>query len=355
MKNTELHTLDKDIRFSDTTIWACQRDFYESEGISAWANQVPFYITSNPFIALTYAKIALGFIRDWISKHPETKQHPFYLLELGTGSGRFSYLFVKTLLELIESLQLTEIKFCYVMSDFTRNNLEYWEGHVALKPYIEAGLVDFAIYDMGCDAPISLERKGICLTPEILINPITVVANYIFDTIVQDAFTLDKAILHELLYTLETDEDNIKNNKPVDMKKIQISNTMREIKSDYYNDPQLDAILEDYKKTLPTTNFLIPIGAIRVIQYVKKISNDRFFILSADKGYTDIDEFNGLGNPSTVFHVNCFSMMVNFHAISEYVKNCGGDSYVQSTRKSIQSAVFVSGCAFNDYRLFRAH
>src|SRR5580692_7941888 len=69
-------------RFSESALWRMQREYFDKEGINAWVNQVPFYITSNPFIAASYAKLVVAFIRDTIAQHPDAKNHPFYIMEL---------------------------------------------------------------------------------------------------------------------------------------------------------------------------------------------------------------------------------------------------------------------------------
>ena len=176
-------TLEQHKRFSESALWRMQRDYFEKEGINAWVSQVPFYITSNPFIAASYAKIAMSFMRDWIKAHPESAEQTFYFLELGTGSGRFSYLFVKALLALMKSLNNTSSRFCYVMTDFTKHNMQYWQSHDALKPYIEQGLIDFALYDMEGERPITLINQNKRLSSDLIKNPLIVFANYIFDTI----------------------------------------------------------------------------------------------------------------------------------------------------------------------------
>ncbi len=95
--------VEQNKQFSRSALWRIQRDFFDREGINAWTSQVPFYITSNPFIARSYARIVLAFIRDYTLQYPEAKKHPFYILEPGTGSGRFSYYFIKTLDELMQN------------------------------------------------------------------------------------------------------------------------------------------------------------------------------------------------------------------------------------------------------------
>src|SRR5436190_2796849 len=108
--STELTSANKVVleqhkRFSECMFFTMQREYFDQEGINAWVNQVPFYITSNPFIANCYAQLVISFIRDWTRKHPESKNHPFYIMELGTGSGRFSYYVVKTLEQMLKNLE----------------------------------------------------------------------------------------------------------------------------------------------------------------------------------------------------------------------------------------------------------
>ncbi|MBV8801462.1 MAG: hypothetical protein JO131_00580, partial [Gammaproteobacteria bacterium] len=74
-------TIEQHKRFSESALWRLQREYFDKEGPNAWVNQVPFYITSNPFIAHCYAVITFTFMRDWIKKHPDAKNHPFYIME----------------------------------------------------------------------------------------------------------------------------------------------------------------------------------------------------------------------------------------------------------------------------------
>jgi len=334
-------------KFSESALWRFQREYFDQEGINAWVNQVPFYITSNPFIAKCYARLVLSFIRDWTAKHPEAKQHPFYIMELGTGSGRFSYYVIKTLEELMKDLEIKDIKICYIMSDFTKNNIKYWETHPTLKKYVDEGVIDFALYDMESERPITLLKKNVRLGPEVLVNPLTVFANYIFDTVSHDSFAVHEGKLYELLLSLSTDEQNMKGNRPVDMEQIAVDYTVKEAKANYYNDPHLDSILDLYKKSLHDTSFLFPAGSFHAIKFLKKLTNNKLFVISTDKGYGSLESLDHLGHPSISWH-GSFSMMVNFHAIAEYFKNSGGDAFLQTPRKGIRTSVFASGFKFNE-------
>jgi tetratricopeptide (TPR) repeat protein len=339
--------LEQHKKFSESCLWRMQRDYFDQEGINAWVNQVPFYITSNPYIAKCYANVAMHFIRDVLNKNPDAKKHPFYILELGTGSGRFSFYVLKTLLELRDEMGMQDIQICYVMSDFTKNNINYYETHPSLLPYIEQGLVDFAIFDMEVERPITLLKKNIRLNQETLVNPLITFANYIFDTISHDSFTVHEGKLFELLLSISTPENNMRNNIPLDMEQLSIDYKLHEIKQDYYDDAVLDTILQNYKKHLVDTSFLFPIGSIRAIKLLRKLSHNKLFIISSDKGYSSLSSLDRLSYPSLSFH-GSFSMMVNFHALAEYFKASGGDAFLQTPRKGIKTSVFTSDFSLND-------
>ncbi len=340
-------TLEQHKKFSESALWRMQREYFDQEGINAWVNQVPFYITSNPFIADCYAQSVVAFMRDWIQQNPEAINHPFYIMELGTGSGRFSYYVVKTIESLLKQLGMDNIKFCYVMSDFTKHNIKYWETHPSLKPYVDKGMIDFAMFDMETSKPINLINLNKKLDPEILVNPLTIFANYIFDTVSHDSFAVHEGKLYELLLTLSTDENNIKDNRPVNMEKIAVDYNVKEVKNAYYGDDHLDEILEEYKTSLKETSFLFPIGSFNAIKFLKKISNNKLLIISTDKGYSTLEQLDHLGHPSISFH-GSFSMMVNYHALAQYFIKSGGDALLQTSRKGIKTSVFSSGFKLKD-------
>src|SRR5258708_34111390 len=91
--------LERNQRLSRSMLWGLQRTFFHQQGIRAWSQGiVPQYITSNPFVAKAYAKVVFGWLRDWsISTPPPALDlsRPIYIIELGAGSGRFGYHFLK--------------------------------------------------------------------------------------------------------------------------------------------------------------------------------------------------------------------------------------------------------------------
>lgn len=336
--------IEQNKRFSESYLWQLQRDYFDQEGINAWVNQVPFYVTSNPFIANVYARLVIHFVRDWIAKHPEAKQHPFYILELGTGSGQFSFYVLKKLHELRKELGLEDVTIRYIMSDFTAHNIEYWDKHPALQVYLQNKQLDFAIYNLEADEPITLVKENRQLSQEQFVNPLSVFANYIFDTVSHDIFSVSHGRLQEVLVSLVTDPENMQNDKPRDWEKVTIEYQPVEMRKEYYPDDEFNTVVHEYQHTLNETNFLYPIGALRAIKKLRRLTKDKLFLISSDKGYSTLDTLDRLGYPTLAFH-GSFSMMVNFHAIARYFELIGGDAFLQTNRKGIKTSVF--SCGFN--------
>src|SRR5262245_61222958 len=97
----ETSPLECDVPLSQSLIWRRQREFYIQRGLKAWSqDRVPEYITNNPFIAEIYARIVAEFLGECMAAGA---QRPLRIVELGAGSGKFSYLFLRQLGELLRA------------------------------------------------------------------------------------------------------------------------------------------------------------------------------------------------------------------------------------------------------------
>ena len=89
--------------------------FYDRKGIESWSQGVvPHFITCNAFIGKAYAKVLQGFIRDAVcgGRVALDSSQPLYIIELGTGSGKFSYYMLKALEEMSATLDFPISKVC---------------------------------------------------------------------------------------------------------------------------------------------------------------------------------------------------------------------------------------------------
>ena len=157
--------IEQQQRLSQSILWTLQRNFFEAQGIEAWScGTVPHNLTCSPFIADSYARVVFGWMRDCKTAMSEGNgtssrefdpDQPIYIIELGAGSGRFGYLFLKRLLSICESSVLKGIRIKYVMTDFAESNLQYWRAHPWFQSYFDQGVLDFARFD--ADKDVTLE------------------------------------------------------------------------------------------------------------------------------------------------------------------------------------------------------
>lgn len=339
--------LDRDKKFSESLLWDFQRAYFDTKGVDAWAKDVPNYVTSNPFLANCYAQMTVRLAQDWVKKYPDAKNHPFYIMELGTGTGQLSFYVLKKIKELKKQFHIEDLHICYLMTDFTENNLKFWERHPALQPFIDEKMLDFAIFDMEKDTEIRLRKSGITLTTGSIVNPLVVYANYIFDTVANDTFTIKDGQIYASLVSLSTDADNMHQGKPVSMKRIDLSYKTADIPEAYYEDPHFNTVLHDHKKILKNTNILFPITGLRTIVNLKKLSGGKICVISTDKGYAIPADLENLGHPYVDFH-GSFSLMVNFHAIAQYFEKSGGKAFMQTPRPGIKTNAFYHGLNLED-------
>ncbi|MBL1176285.1 tetratricopeptide repeat protein [Pantanalinema sp. GBBB05] len=319
-------------RFSQSMLWQLQRHFFEQQGIQAWRQgTVPHYITSNPHIANAYAQVVLGFLRDChaIPKRKNSEipaldpSQPIYILELGSGSGRFAYHFLKKFHASYTQSSLSQTPVKYILTDFTEQNLNYWKAHPSLQPYLETGLLDFARFDAETDQSITLSQSGDTLSPESLSNPLIVIANYVLDTIPQDLFLIENGQISESLVTLTSSQAEPNLNDPELLTRLEINYTQQTINSDFYDHDGFNQLLKDYQQTLTDTYLLFPHVALRCLNQLRQWCGDRLLFLSGDKGYSREEDLLFRSEPGITLH-GSFSLMVNYHAIGQYVQQQGG-------------------------------
>eukprot|EP00605_Chrysophyceae_sp_TOSAG23-4_P002240 GSChrysophyteH1.ASY1.ANO1.2484.1 assembled CDS len=81
--------------------------FYDRKGPQSWSEGiVPHFITCNSFIGKSYAKVFHAFLKDCMSpgaKMVVDKDDTIYIIELGAGSGKFTYFMLKALEEMREN------------------------------------------------------------------------------------------------------------------------------------------------------------------------------------------------------------------------------------------------------------
>ena len=346
--------LQEAVPLSQSHLFTWQRSFYERLGVEAWRKDiVPHYITSNAFIARAYAQVILAWLQD-LSRPGGTKkgkkaEGPVYILELGSGHGRFGFLCVSALRELVQQCPTPLPDFCWIMSDLAIRNLEFLQHHERLTPLVEAGLVDFAAFDAEVDDEIHLLHKGVTLRAGEGSRPMVMVANYLFDSLRQDVYYVHDGVVDTCHVALTSPREEPDLTDPELLQRVQVKWSRQPISVEDCTDPDQRVILEEYQKTLGDTAFGLPVGALECLRHVEALSGGKLLVLSADKGYNYPHEMLGRQEPTLVLH-GSFSLMVDYHALDLVFRRRGGHSFHTAEREaSLVISSFLLGGNLRDF------
>jgi tetratricopeptide (TPR) repeat protein len=339
--------LESGKRLSQSSIWRLQRQFFDQRGVRAWSERiVPTHVTSNAFMAHAYAQIVAQFALECATQPAGSAlaldpAEPLYIVELGAGSGYFAYLFLNKLVEIQAGLGADLPRICYVATDFTQSNVDYWAKHPCFAPFIEYGLFDVARFDAASDEQMILMSSGRSLLPGKVANPMVVVANYLFDTIPHDAFRVHNGVLEQGLASLRPREARGDGTNPLD--DVDVSYEWTAVEGRCYDDEVLDGLLAEYADVLGNTAFTMPTGSFTCLRNLERLSTGRLMVLAADKGYSTPAALIGLSDPDVVHH-GSVSMMVNFHALGRYVEETQG-GFMMATSDRDASLELVALCS----------
>ncbi len=301
------YILENEVPFSLSLLWKLQKNAYEKGGPRAWE------ITNNPYLAYTYAHLIAALLKDY-EIDPE---EPVYLIELGAGGGRFSYLLIKELNRLLPKNHL-----CLIISDVVEGYLPFWEHHPCLAPYLKNRQIDFALFDPAADEECFLIRRGITLNKKNLKNPLIAIANYLFAALPNDLFRFEDNELKEGLVTIHSPVENLEEllDRPRLMKEMEVSFEYRPLQSPY----EFQELLNTYQK-LPDTPVLLPVQALRILKNLHRISGAKFALIAGDKGLSDFDELKMLANPQPIVtEKGDINVDVNAHALFTFASSLKG-------------------------------
>ncbi len=322
-----LHALGPESRLSQSCLWEMHEAYYARLGVSAWDGVVPCFVTTSAFIAEAYGEMIINFLQDY-DEHLD-RAEPVYIVEMASGVGRFSFLLMKELeAKLAYFSRLKDLEIRYIMTDFTENNLNYWRQHEKFQPYIEKGMLDFAVFRPEEETSLHLLHSGKKLSAQSIHNPLIAIANYFFDSIRQDIFRVSNHTLQEGLVTLARQLPENGSLPPTDdpppFSEIKARYRYQDVSpGHYYDQLSFNGILQEYKDTVKNGTIIFPVGALRVIRNLQTLSNGNLVLLSSDKAFAAKEHMLLYNRHDFAAH-GSFSYMVNYDAIGRYFANQGG-------------------------------
>lgn len=314
-----LYVLEKQQAFSRSQLWRIQERYFAEKGVDAWRQgEVPHYVTSNPTIANSYAEIVFALQSDRVRmaaiNGTTISNEPFYLCELGAGSGRFAFHFLDRLSKLCRQNGIPANTFLYVLTDVAESNLAFWKTHRNFQPFFENGMLDYAQFDLKQSDELVLQHSGRIVKAGSLHHPLTVIANYVFDSVPQELYYFEKTKGYECLLTIASDQQPQPGNAAELMNSLHYKYDYKELPQKPFEEKFLGELLQFYKKTVKNSHLFFPAVALRSLQRLKNLSKEGMLLLSADKGDHTISGTERAGAPVLIHH-GSFSITVNYHAI----------------------------------------
>lgn len=328
--DADYFVVEENARLFESRIWPLLEQYYQKASISAW-NQIPFYPTSNPFIADVYADIIMSLLNDY-AQHLNFDE-PLFILEMAAGSGCFSFYLLNEINNRRRYYaKLRELKLRYIMADFTEDNPKSWQQNAKLKPFVNEGLLKFGVFRPQDDLSVRKcmqdddgDPNEILLAKGMSSNPLIAIANYFFDSIKQDAFQIQDGKLCEARHTFRCKRDS-ESPDTVKFESLQKSEKYFDVPNDYFEDSRLNNVLTSYRHEFENASILFPTGAFHCISNLLEISGDNLVLISSDKGFTDRSYVKGRREQPFVAHHGIFSYSVNYDAIRRYFEALSGVS-----------------------------
>lgn len=312
----------------ESLLWQLQSQYFAKRGARAWQfAEVPFYVTSNPVIANSYAQVVWAFRQDrqelGLSDRVEIER-PILVCELGAGSGTFAFAFIRRMIELCQQVgESPSNVFRYVLTDAAKTNLTAWQNHPCFSEWISDGLLDIAHFDITQNHTMTLQTSGETLVPGGLVEPFVVIANYLFDSVPQDLFYLNSGCSQRCLLSLTLDEDPSQLDEAQVMAKVHYQYDYEPGSNQYAQDPTLRALKNHYEATLNNTHILIPEPGWKGIQRLTALAQGGMLLLAADKGSATLEALDGQTVPHIQSH-GSVSLPVNIHALRWLTEYTGG-------------------------------
>ncbi|HVG90920.1 MAG TPA: hypothetical protein VNB54_05465, partial [Alphaproteobacteria bacterium] len=216
------------------------------------------------------------------------------------------------------------------MADCSESLLAAWRANRYLAEFVKAGVLAFQLHRAEEETSSAAATDSIVPNPASQITgPLIVIANYVFDSLPQDAFVIaDGKISEAMVTTPRVNVGATASEVAPNLNDLQLSFKNVPAPPCRYPEKSWNEILEHYCSRLSGTTVLFPSAALGLLQQLSQSTDGRMLVLAADKGFVREDDLALLqGPPHLEFHASgsCFSQIVNFDAITRYFYGLGGD------------------------------
>jgi tetratricopeptide (TPR) repeat protein len=143
-------TLQPAAPFDQSVLWRIHDAYFAARGIDAWnLGEVPFYATSSYVSATQHARFFTAFVGERIAAGDVGPDDELWVLEVGSGLGRFATNFFRALMKSCGPLGAELLhRVRYVLSDYSPKSLGEAVATPVLARLVDEGRVVPALYDL---------------------------------------------------------------------------------------------------------------------------------------------------------------------------------------------------------------
>ena len=296
LKKRRLAHIESFISLSESNVWNRSKQFYMDMGIGAWhSGTVPYGISSSSFMACMYADKIDKFYsascqKSCLDKNPGQElnmRDPIYVLELGAGHMKLGYLTLKVVFSRYfgeERIQdATRFPFKFILCDICPEVVLHCSKAECFQTFVNMGILDFSYCDF-----TNIDTDGIQLVhskkeikPKSISSSLIVISNYYFDSLPIDLYVWGGKKGHPSVAEIVVSKTNVK--------KFKIHSTSN--LDDRISNKSVAEYIKRHK--LPDKYFSVPVGALCIIQNIKKLmvsTNVPFMWLFGDKVHSPSDD-----------------------------------------------------------------
>ena len=137
----------------------------------------------------------MGYVLDWYSNPSNDTSEPMYIIDIGAGFGKLSYLIMYSLLEMKEHWPSSDHPpFVYVVSDCCKDYVSLWQRDPYLSQFARMGYLDFAVFDCAADTDLILLNSHLSISPDSLLIPPFFLCSCVLSTLPQDVIKVEQTL-----------------------------------------------------------------------------------------------------------------------------------------------------------------
>jgi tetratricopeptide (TPR) repeat protein len=152
----------------------------------------------------------------------------------------------------------------------------------------------------------------------------------LFDSLPQDAYRVVQGHLMETHLALSLSPDTSLTAAMPDFRQLvqQYSHHPVTDVSAYqpYDNPLWNRLVRETAQRHYNASFLIPIGALRTLDWMDALTQGHWCLLASDKGSQRLESQLDVDDPDLVAHDGAFSLSINFHTLEQWFTHRGGQS-----------------------------